>query len=170
MIVSTLQVAKARGARVTGVDSADKVKLVRSLGADHVVDYTHEDVTRGNERYDLIFDVASTLSISRCKRILEPRGIYVLIGHDHYGRRGRRLLGSIPSVFGLAARALFDRHLPSPFFSAPPKQAVMTELPELLGAGRLTPIIDRTFPLEQVSDAIRRLTNGEALGRIIMTP
>jgi NADPH:quinone reductase-like Zn-dependent oxidoreductase len=165
-----LQVARARGARVTGVDSTEKLELIRSLGADHVVDYTQEDVTRGHARYDLIFDVASTLSISSCKRILAPTGIYVLIGHDHYGRRGRGLLGSLPAVLGLAARALFNRHLPSPFFSAPPKQAVMTELQDLLAAGKLTPIIDRTYPLESVPDAIRRLTDGDALGRLIITP
>lgn len=165
-----LQVAKARGARVTGVDGAGKLELLRSLGADLVIDYMQADVTRGGDRYDLIFDVASTLSISNCKRILKPTGIYVLIGHDHYGRAGRRLLGSIPGVFGLAARSLFNRHLPSPFFSPPPKQAVMAELRDLLGTGRLTPVIDRIFPLEMVPEAIRRLTEGHALGRIIITP
>jgi NADPH:quinone reductase-like Zn-dependent oxidoreductase len=165
-----LQVAKARGARVTGVDGADKLELLRSLGADHVIDYTQADVTRSDERYDLIFDVASTLSISACKRIFTPTGIYVLIGHDHYGRAGRRVLGSIPSVVWLAARALFNRHLPAPFFSAPPKQPIMAELGELLGTGKLTPVIDRTFPLEDASEAIRRLANGHALGRIIIAP
>jgi NADPH:quinone reductase-like Zn-dependent oxidoreductase len=165
-----LQVAKARGARVTGVDGADKLELLRSLGADHVIDYTQADVTRRDERYDLIFDVASTLSISACKRIFTPTGIYVLIGHDHYGRAGRRVLGSIPSVVWLAARALFNRHLPAPFFSAPPKQPIMAELGELLGTGKLTPVIDRTFPLEDASEAIRRLANGHALGRIIIAP
>ncbi len=165
-----LQVAKARGARVTGVDSTDKLELLRSLGADHVIDYMQADVTRSDERYDLIFDVASTLSISDCERIFTPTGNYVLIGHDHYGRAGRRVLGSIPSVFWLAARALFNRHLPSPFFSAPPKQAIMAELSELLGTGKLTPVIDRTFPFEDASEALRRLTKGHALGRIIIAP
>jgi NADPH:quinone reductase-like Zn-dependent oxidoreductase len=165
-----LQVAKARGARVTGVDGADKLELLRSLGADHVIDYMRVDVTRGDERYDLIFDVASTLSIPACERILKPAGVYVLIGHDHYGRAGRPVLGSIPSVFWLSARAVFDRHLPPPFFSAPPKRAIMAELRELLGTGRLTPVIDRTFPLEAAAEALRRLTSGHALGRVIITP
>jgi NADPH:quinone reductase-like Zn-dependent oxidoreductase len=75
---------------VTGVDGTDKLELLRSLGADRVIDYMQADVTRGEERYDLILDVASTLSVSACKRILKPTGIYVLIGHDHYGWAGRR--------------------------------------------------------------------------------
>jgi NADPH:quinone reductase-like Zn-dependent oxidoreductase len=165
-----LQVAKARGASVTGVDSGEKLALLRSLGADRVIDYTTTDVTRIDERYDLIFDVASTLSISDCKRILKPTGVYVMIGHDHFGRAGRRVLGSLPRILGLAARAPFDRHLPSPFFSAPSKQAVMGELSELLATGKLTPVIDRTFPLEDAPVAIRRLADGHAVGRIIITP
>ena len=80
------------------------------------------------------------------------------------------MLGSIPSVVWLAARALFNRHLPAPFFSAPPKQPIMAELGELLGTGKLTPVIDRTFPLEDASEAIRRLANGHSLGRIIIAP
>lgn len=165
-----VQVAKARGAEVTGVDSGDRLALLRSLGADHVIDYTQQEVTRGDARYDLIFDVASTLSVPDCKRVLAPDGAYVLIGHDHYGRIGRRLLGSIPSVIRLGFRSLFDRHVRSPFYSEPPKGPIMEELRTLLAEGKLTPIVDRTFPLEDVTQALRRLAQGRAVGRLLLTP
>lgn len=164
-----LQLARARGARVTGVDRAEKLQLVRALGADRVIDYTQDDCTRGDERYDLILDVASTLSLSDCRRVLKPEGIYVFIGHDHYGRAGRRVLGSLPQAFGVMLRAPFDRHT-AVAFSSPPKQEVMAELSDLLATGKLTPVVGRTFPLDSVSEAIRCLQEGSVSGRIVITP
>lgn len=165
-----VQIAKARGARVTGVDRADKLGLVRALGADRVIDYTQEDFARGDERYDLIFDVASTLSLSRCRHVLKPTGTYVIIGHDHYGRLGRRVFGSLPHVFALLTRAPFDRHLAPPDFSTPPKGEVMAELRGLLEIGKLTPVVDRTFPLDSAAEAIRYLQDGHPRGRVVITP
>ena len=165
-----LQVAKARGATVTAVDEGRKLDLLRGLGADRVVDYREEDFTRGPERYDLIFDVASTLSRAEWKRALKPEGVYVLIGHDHYGAAGGRLLGSLPRFFWLQLRGLFDRQIPRPSGSTPPKSEVMAELRELLEAGALTPVIDRTFPLEQTLDAMRYLQEGGGIGKIVITP
>ncbi|MFH2006247.1 MAG: NAD(P)-dependent alcohol dehydrogenase [bacterium] len=165
-----LQVAKARGATVTGVDRAEKLELLRALGADRVIDFAREDFTLGDERYDLIFDVASTLSLKGCKRVLNPTGTYVLIGHDHFGDAGGRTFGSLPHFFKLQARAPFDRHLPALSFSIPEKSGVMARLKELLETGQLTPVIDRTFPLHEVPEAMRYLQQGGGPGRIIITP
>ena len=165
-----LQVAKARGATVTAVDTAEKLDMLRRLGADRVVDYKQQDVTRLDARFHIIFDVASTLKLSDCKRIFEPEGVYVIIGHDHYGTAGRRVLGSIPQMFALMARAPFSPHLASADFSLPDKQEVMNELKTLLETGQLTPVIDRTFGLDEVHNAILRLKEGRGLGKIILTP
>jgi NADPH:quinone reductase-like Zn-dependent oxidoreductase len=165
-----IQLARAQGAFVTGVDHTAKLDLMRSLGADEVVDYTQENVTRRSDRYDLIVDVASTLSISDCRRILEPDGAYVIIGHDHYGQRGRRTLGSLPHIFGLMARSLFDRHIPKPWFEPMKKGEAMEILREMLEAGKLTPVVARTFPLAQAPAALRCLEEGQACGRIVVVP
>ena len=166
-----VQLAKARGARVTGVDRGDKLDLVRSLGADHVIDYTREDFTLRGERYDLILDVASTLSLGGCRGSLTPDGVYLVIGHDHFGEARGRILGSIPRMLGLMALSLFVRHLPrSRGEAAPTKKEAMETLAELLAAGKLTPVIDRTYALEEVPDAMRLLVSGRARGRIIVVP
>ncbi len=165
-----VQLAKAHGARVTGVDSTEKVEMVRSLGADHVIDYTKEDFTQRGERYDLILDVASNLSLSACKPALTPKGIYVLIGHDHFGAAAGRILGSLPRVLKLLAVSRFVSQLPDPSFSMPSKKDVMGALAELLEAGKLTPMVDKTYPLSEVREAMRYLQGGRARGKIIITP
>jgi len=165
-----IQLAKAYGARVTGVDNAEKIELVRSLGADHVIDYTQEDFTQRGERYDLILDVASNLSLSACKRALMPTGVYVLIGHDHFGHATGRIFGSLPRVLKLVALSRFVRQLPDLSFSPPSKRDIMAVLVEFLEAGKLTPVIDRTYPLSEAPEAIRYLQGGRALGRIIIIP
>jgi NADPH:quinone reductase-like Zn-dependent oxidoreductase len=165
-----VQLAKAYGAHVTGIDSTEKLEMVCSLGADHVIDYTQEDFTQRDERYDLIFDVASNLSLSACKRRLMPKGIYVLIGHDHFGDATGRFFGSLPCVLKLVALAPFVSHLPKLNFSIPSKKDIMAVLAEFLEAGKLTPVIDRTYPLSEVPEAIRYLQTGYARGRIIIIP
>ena len=165
-----LQAAKARGARVTGVDRAEKLAMIRALGADRVIDFAREDFTQGEERYDLVFDVASNLSLKGCKRVLSATGLYVLIGHDHFGEAGGRTFGSLPRFIKLMAQTPFDRHLPALSFSLPVKREVMATLKGLLETGQLTPVIDRTFPLREVPEAMRTLQAGGGLGRIIITP
>lgn len=165
-----VQLARAYGARVTGVDGPDKLDMVRALGANHVVDYTREDFTRGAERYDLIFDVASNLSLSDCRRALTPAGTYVLIGHDHYGKARGRILGSLPRALGLMALSPFVRQLPTPDFSNPRQSDLMAALKRFIEAGQLTPIVDRTFPLGEVRDAMRYLTEGHARGKVVVIP
>lgn len=165
-----VQIAKARGATVTAIDRADKLDALRQLGADHVVDYQHDDITHSRCRFDLIFDVASTLRLAACRRILTDDGTFVVIGHDHYGGRGHRVLGSIPLMFGLMARSLFDRHLPKPDTSMPPKDGIMRELAELLANARLTPLVHATYPLDRVHEAMRELQSGNVIGKILLTP
>lgn len=165
-----VQLAKSRGARVTGVDGPRKLEMVRSLGADHVVDYTREDFTRSGERYDLIFDVASNLSLSASRRALAPGGVYVLIGHDHFGAARGRVLGSVPQALGQMALSPFVGHLPAPSFAPPRKREAMEILRELLETGELTPVVDRSFPLHQAALAMRHLESGDAVGRIVVIP
>jgi NADPH:quinone reductase-like Zn-dependent oxidoreductase len=163
-----VQIAKARGAFVTAVDRGDKLDMLAALGADALVDYTQEDCLRRDEKHDFILDVASTLPFSRCKSVLSPDGIYVVIGHDHYGTVGRRVLGSLPLMFALMARAVFDRHLPRPSSSLPDKAAVMHQLGDLLETQRLKPAVGRVFPLDDVVGAIRELEQGHVPGKILL--
>lgn len=142
---------------------------MRRLGADAVVDYTKGDITTTSERYDLLFDVASNLTFSGCKRLLTPTGKYIWIGHDHFGRNGKSVFGSIPHALGLVARSLFDRRLPR-LGPSTPKGEVMGLLKALLESGKLTPMVDKVFPLEQVGDALRYLQEGRAVGRIVLVP
>lgn len=165
-----VQLAKTYGAHVTGVDSAERMEMLRSLGTDHVIDYTREDFTSRGRQYDLILDVASNLSLKACKGSLTPKGIYVLIGHDHYGKATGRLLGSIPRFFSLFALSPFVSQLPTPNFSPQRKGDAMAVLKEFLEKGKLTPVIDRTYPLEEVSEAMRYLQEGQTRGKIIITP
>lgn len=164
-----VQIAKAAGAEVTGVDGTDKLELVRLLGADHVIDYTREDFTQGAERYDLIFDIPGNHPFSASRRALAPEGVYVLIGHDNFGRGGGLLLGGVPRALGLMARSLFTRQLPKASFAMPGKQESMATLAELLAAGKIVPIIDRTYSLADAPEAIAYLASGQARGRIVIT-
>jgi NADPH:quinone reductase-like Zn-dependent oxidoreductase len=164
-----VQLAKAYGAEVTGVDSTEKLDLLRSLGADQVIDYTQEDFTQGGERYDLIVDVPGNHSFSECRRALSPKGTYVLIGHDHFGKLGHRFVGSLPRVLKLVALSPFVSQLPELRFSMPTKKDSMAVLNELLEAGKITPVIDRTYPLSEVVEAIRYLEEGHTQGKVIIT-
>jgi len=164
-----VQLAKARGAHVTGVDHTRKLDLVRALGADEVLDYTRDDFTRRDERYDLIVDIPGNHPFAACRRVLTPDGRYVLIGHDHYGRVGRRWLGSLPRFGRLAVLSLFVRNLRRSGSRAPSKREAMETLRAHLEAGDLTPVIDRTYPLSQAGAAIRYLADGDPVGRVVLT-
>src|ERR687889_442641 len=102
-----VQLAKADGAHVTAVDTAAKHELLRGLGADETIDHERDDVTRSGRRYDLVFDVVGSHPVAQWRRVLEPSGRYVLIGHDRFGAAGHRVLGSIPRFVGLMARTPF---------------------------------------------------------------
>lgn len=164
-----LQIAKAQGAHVTAVDAPSKQSLLRSLGADEVLDYTREDFTRRGEEYDLIFDVPGDRRFSRIRRALASDGRYIPIGHDHFGRAGRRVLGLLPHFFWLMFLARFRSQLRGRGQPAPTRQEAMLALSELLETGTITPVIDRAYPLREVPDALRHLVQGEPLGKIIIT-
>ncbi len=164
-----VQLAKAYGADVTGVDSARKLDLVRSLGADQVMDYTQEDFTQSGKRYHLILDIPGNHSFSECKRALTPKGTYVLIGHDHFGKQGDRFLGGLPRGLKQIAMSPFVSQLPDLSFSMPSKRDSMAVLKEFLEAGKITPVVDRTYPLSEVPEAIRYLEEGQARGKVVIT-
>lgn len=163
-----VQLAKAYGAQVTGVDRASKLALVRSLGADRVIDYTAEDFTRSGEQWDLIFDVPGNHPFGAIRRALDPRGSYVLIGHDAFGAIGHRWLGSIPRLLGLVARSAVTPQLRGGSFASPDKQQLLGTLAGLMETGQVRVVVDSTFPLGQVPQAMRRLMSGQPLGRVVV--
>jgi NADPH:quinone reductase-like Zn-dependent oxidoreductase len=164
-----VQLAKVYGANVTGVDDSTKLDMVRSIGADQVIDYTKEDFTQSGERYDLIFDIPGNHPFSACRRVLAPNGKYVLIGHDRFGHRAGRWFGSMPRVLKLVALSPFVSQMPTPNFSMPDKKNQMVVLKQLMETGKLTPVIDRTYSLGEVPEAIRYLEEGHAQGKVLIS-
>lgn len=163
-----VQLAKAYGADVTAVDAAEKLELLRSIGADRVIDYAEEDFTRSGDRYDVVLDIAGNHAWSDLKRTLTPEGSYVLIGHDHYGASGHRWVGSLGRFFRLMVIAPFVRQL-HPFRGAKDPGDRLTVLTELIEAGKIVPVMDRTYPLSEAPEAIRHLESGRAQGKIVIT-
>ena len=159
-----VQIAKEFGAEVTAVCSTRNVDLARSLGADHVVDYTREDFTRTDRRYDLMLDVAGSRSWSECKRVLTPEATVVVAGAP----KGNRLLGPLGHVarFRLAAMRSSQKVV---FFIAKFNKPDMEVLRELLEDGKVTPVVDRRYELSEVADAFRYLGEGHAQGKIVIT-
>jgi NADPH:quinone reductase-like Zn-dependent oxidoreductase len=135
-----------------------------------VVDYTREDFTRRGVRYDLIFDVPGNYTFSHCRRALEPDGSYVIIGHEGYGASGKRVFGLIPKFLTLMLLSRFVKHLGDPPLPMPTKNEAITMLGELLEAGKITPIIDSTYPLSDVREAFRHLIEDETQGKVIVVP
>ncbi len=163
-----VQLAKAYGAHVTGVDATGKLEMVRSIGADQVLDYTQEDFTRRDERYDFILDIAGNRPWSECRRALTPDGTYVLSGFDQYGRSGHRWFGSLGRFAKLIVISPFVRHL-HPFRGTKDPGDRLVVLKELIEAGSVTPVIDRTYPLSESADAIRYLQTGRARGKVVIS-
>ncbi len=159
-----VQIAKAFGAEVTGVCSTTKVDMVRSIGADHVIDYTREDFAKGEHRYDVILDIGGSSSLVRLRHALTPEGTLVLVGGEEGGR-----------WLGIVAR-LLRAHLLSPFVGQKLRTYVSSEnhedmivLKNLIESGKLTPVIDRKYPLAEVPEAIRYLQEGHAQGKLVIT-
>ena len=161
-----LQIAKAYGANVTAVDTTSKLGLLSALGADRVIDYTADDFTRESERYDVVFDVPGNHSTADLERTLSDEGVYVLIGHDDFGRSAGRWLGSIRQFLKVQGSALGRRKPPAE--SDIPKDDRMGTLAGLLASGDLTPHVDRTYPLDGLDEAIRELEEGQVLGRSVI--
>ena len=163
-----VQLAKAYGTRVTAVDAPEKLELLRSIGADHVLDHTREDFTRRAERYGFILDIVGNHPWSACRRALTPDGTYVLSGFDQYGRSGHRWFGSLGRFARLMLISPFVSSL-HPFRGVKDPGDRLVVLTELIEAGTVTPVIDRTFPLSEVRESIRYLESGRAQGKVILT-
>jgi NADPH:quinone reductase-like Zn-dependent oxidoreductase len=159
-----VQLAKAFGAQVTGVCSTNKVELVGSIGADQVIDYTRQDVTDGTRHFDLIIDTGGHRSLSRLRRALTPRGTLVIVGSEG---RGRWLGGFDRQLRALALSRIVGQRLR--MLSSKPRQEDLQVLRELLEAGKVTPLIDRTYPLRQAPEAIRHLVEGHQGGKVVIT-
>ena len=159
-----VQIAKALGGEVTGVCSTRNVELVRSLGADHVIDYTQEDFTLGERRYDLVLDVAGSRSWSELKRVLEPEATVVIVGAP----KGSRLLGPLSHIIRMRLASLRGSQR-AVFFVAKFNKADLVVLQELLEAGKVAPVIDRSYALSETADAFRYLGEGHAQGKIVIT-
>jgi len=159
-----VQLAKVYGAAVTAVCSATKADMVRSLGADHVIDYTHEDFAQGAQRYDAILDVGGTPSLSRLRRALAPKGTAVIVGGEAAGRwlggYDRQLRAPLLSRF-------VDQRLTT--FIANENHEDLIVLKDLIESGKVSPVIDRTYPLPEVPEAIRYLEQGRARGKVVIT-
>jgi NADPH:quinone reductase-like Zn-dependent oxidoreductase len=158
------QIAKVFGAEVTGVASTAKVELVRSIGADHVIDYTREDFVDGGTCYDVILDIAGNRSLSHLRRALAPHGTIVIVG----GEGGGNWFGGIDRQLRASALSLVAGQKLGTFISKQRKEDLET-LRGLLESGKVRPVVDRTFPLEEVSDAIRYLRAGRARGKVVIT-
>jgi NADPH:quinone reductase-like Zn-dependent oxidoreductase len=158
-----VQIAKSFGAHVTGVCSTTKVDLVRSIGADDVIDYTRDDFAETGQRYDLILDTAGNRSVSHLRRGITPRGTLVIGG----GEGGGRWFGVGRQLRALMLSPFVSQRLGT--FIAKQNGEDLLVLKELIEAGKVTPVIDRTYPLSEVPDAIRYLEQGHARGKVVIT-
>jgi NADPH:quinone reductase-like Zn-dependent oxidoreductase len=159
-----VQIARAFDAEVTGVCSNRNVEMVRSLGADHVIDYTREDFTQCGQRYDLIFQLAGTRSPSECRRALAPKGTLLLSSGESEGR----WIGPVGRIIkALALSPFVSQKMAS--FTVKPNKEDLGFLKQLIEAGKLQPVIDRTYPLSETPEAIGYLENGHARGKVVIT-
>ncbi|MEU4090329.1 NAD(P)-dependent alcohol dehydrogenase [Streptomyces aureus] len=161
-----VQIAKAFGAEVTGVCSTRNTELVRSLGADHLVDYTQEDFTRNGRRYDLVFDLVGNHSLAGFRRALKPTGTLVLSGGGVF--EGGSAIGPMSLLIRGQLMSRFSRHRLH-VLAAKRSQENLAALRELADSGQLTSVIDRTYPLREVPDAIRYLEGEHARSKVVIT-
>ena len=157
-----VQIAKSFGADVTGVCSTRNVDMVRSIGADHVIDYTQEDFTQSGQRYDLVFDLVGNRSLSDCRGALTPKGT-LLLSSGH----GGRWLGPIGRIIKALLLSPFVSQRLRPLVATSSKENLVV-LKELVESGKVTPVIERTYPLSEVPEAIRYLEEGHAQGKVVI--
>lgn len=159
-----VQIAKALRAEVTGVCSTANVQMVRSIGADHVIDYTKEDYTRTGQRYDLLVDIAGNRTLAECRRVLAPAGVLVGVGAPDKGRwlgpaaRGMKIVLLSPLVRQRLT-----------VFLAQQRREDLAFLRDLIEAGKLTPVIDKMYPLTAVAEAVAHLETGHAKGKVVIS-
>jgi NADPH:quinone reductase-like Zn-dependent oxidoreductase len=159
-----VQIAKSFGADVTGVCSTRNVDLVRSIGADHVIDYTQEDFTQSGQKYDLILQLAGTRSASDCRRALTSGGTLLLSSGESDGR----WIGPLDRIIKALVLSPFVSQRLAPF-EAKRSREDLQALKELIESGKVSPVIDRTYPLSDLPDAMRYLEEGHARGKVVVT-
>jgi len=160
----TVQIAKAFGATVTGVCSTGNMEMVRSIGAEHVVDYTEQDFTQTTQRYDLMIDIAGGRTAAECRRVLTQKGTLVAVGGPDNGN----WIGPLTGLGKTLALGLVVSQKMTAFLA----QQNVEDLPvlrDLLDEGKVTPVIDRTYPLDDAAEAIRYLEKGHARGKVVVT-
>src|SRR4051794_4386702 len=162
-----VQIAKALGAEVTAVCSPRNLEQARSIGADHVIDYTKEDFTQGDQRYDVIFDNVGNHSIAERRRVLTPNGICVLAGMGSAGKHE----GQWPRLLGNLKAFVVSPFIPQKFkgFIGKLLKADLTVLHDLMQQGKVTPVIERQYPMSETAEALRYLEEGHARGKIVIT-
>ena len=156
-----VQLGKHFGAEVTGVDGPGKLGMLRSIGADHVIDYTKEEYTRSGRRYDLIVDAVARHSVSAYRRALSPGGAFVLVGGSLSAALQIGVLGSLVSMLGSRKLGIL--------MWRPNRREDLDDLKEFLEAGAIAPVIDRRYPLSEVADAFRHLESGDHRGKLVIT-
>jgi NADPH:quinone reductase-like Zn-dependent oxidoreductase len=159
-----VQIAKALGGRVTAVCSTTKMEMVRSIGADRVIDYTRDDFAASGDHFDVIIDIGGNSTIARLRRALTPKGTLVIVG----GEGGGAWFGGIDRQLRAMMLSLFIGQKMVTFINKENHQDLIV-LSDLIESGKVTPVIDRTYPLAEVPDAIRRLLDGKARGKIAIT-
>jgi NADPH:quinone reductase-like Zn-dependent oxidoreductase len=159
-----VQIAKSFGAGVTGVCSTRNVEMVRSLGADHVIDYTREDFTQGEQRYDLLFDCVGNHSLSASIRVLNPKGILIMVGE----RTGRGMTGLVARLIAALALSWFVSQKLVTFLARPNKEDLIITR-DLMATEKVTPVIDKRYGLTEVPEAIQYLGEGHARGKVVIT-
>lgn len=158
-----VQIARAFGAEVTATTSATKVDMVSSIGADTVIDYAREDVTRSRTRFDLILDVGGVRSLSPLRRLMTPEATLVLVAPGP-----GQWVGPVARMGAARVRSRFWKQ-PIRFFIAKPSRDDLLVLKGLIEAGKVTPVIDRTYPFAEIPDAVRRVESGQAMGKVVVT-
>jgi NADPH:quinone reductase-like Zn-dependent oxidoreductase len=159
-----VQIAKAFGAEVTGVCSTAKMDLVRSLGADRVIDYTRDDFTTGRDLHDVILDIGGNRRLSHLRRALTPRGRLVIVG----GESGGRWLGGFDRSLRAVLLSLFVRQKLG-MLTSTENSNDLNVLRDLIETGQVTPSVDRTYPLNEAADAIRYVKEARAKGKVVIT-
>jgi NADPH:quinone reductase-like Zn-dependent oxidoreductase len=158
-----VQIAKAFGTEVTAVTSTKNVELVRSLGADHVVDYTKDDFTRHGKQYDLLFDVAGSRTWKEYKRVLKPDSHFVIVGAP----KGNKVLGPLSNVVKLKLASI-GASQKLVFFIAQFNREDLSLLREMIEAGKVKPVVEKVYPLTQVAEAMHHLGTGHAQGKLVL--
>jgi NADPH:quinone reductase-like Zn-dependent oxidoreductase len=160
-----VQIAKSFGARVTGVTSTTNMEMISEIGADEVIDYTKQDFTRGGQRYDLMIDIAGNHSWSECKRVLHPKSTFVIVG----GLSKKPWLGPLSHSAAFSVTSFRASQHVVPLFMAKLTREDLVILQGLLEAGKIKPVIDRTYSLSETAEAIRYLELGHARGKVVIS-